>query len=124
MKKIIAVAIVLILAAAISWMFLCNGIGRYKSMALANQNSKNISQLKAGMTKKEVLKIMGPPNKIEVYSLGGRIFEFMLYRTEGFASLFKDKEANYTAVALDSLSGVVLSLDRKFYNDILNSRHK
>jgi len=124
MKKVILALVVFILAAIVSWIFLCNGIGRYKSMVLANQNSKNIGKLKAGMTKKEILKIMGPPNKIEVYSLGSRVFEFMLYRTNGFANLFKDKEANYTAVALDSSSGIVLSLDRKFYNDVLNSRHK
>ena len=67
---------------------------------------------------------MGPPNKIEVYAVGGRIFEFLLYRTGSFDILVKDKNTNFTPVAIDSSSGLVLSLDRKFYEQILNSENK
>jgi hypothetical protein len=124
MKKIMLAFTVLFLAAAVSWLFLFNGIGHYKSMVLAKQNNSSIIKLKSGISKKEVLRIMGPPNKIEVYAVGSRIFEFLLYRTGSFDILVKDKNANFTPVAIDSSSGLVLSLDRKFYEDIVSSQHK
>jgi hypothetical protein len=124
MKKVTLALIVVFLAAAVSWLFLFNGIGHYKSMVLAKQNSSSIAKLKSGITKKEVLRIMGPPNKIEVYAVGSRIFEFLLYRTGSFDILVKDKNTNFTPVAIDSSSGLVLSLDRKFYEQILNSGRK
>lgn len=124
MKKIILAFIIIVLAAGLCWAYMYNGIGRYKSMVIAQQNNRNISKLKTGMTKTEVLKIMGPPNKIEVFALGTRVFEFLLYRTGSFEILFQDKDANFTPVALDSSSGVVLSLDRQFYNDVFSSRSK
>lgn len=124
MKKIIAALIVFLLAAVVSWLFLCNGVGHYKSMVLAKQNSSNITKLKAGVTKKDILKIMGRPDKIEVYTADNRVLEFLLYRTKGFDVLVKDKSVNFTPVAIDSASGLVLSLDRKFYENVLNSRHK
>ena len=124
MKKIIVALIIFLLAAVISWLFLCNGIGHYKSMVLAKQNSSNIAKLKSGIIKKDVLKIMGRPDRIEVYTVDNRVFEFLLYRTGSFDVLVKDKSTNFTPVAIDSSSGLVLSLDRKFYKHVLDSRHK
>ena len=122
MKKIMLALVVLFLAAAVSWLFLCNGVGHYNSMVLAKQNSANILKLKLGMTKQDALKIMGPPNKIEVYVVRSQVFEFLLYRTRGFDVLIKDKSANFTPVAIDSSSGTLLSVDKKFYKQILGSR--
>ncbi|MFA5156772.1 MAG: hypothetical protein WC532_05205 [Candidatus Omnitrophota bacterium] len=115
MKKAVIALIVLVVAAAFTWLFLYNGIGRYKSMVFATNNSKNAEKLKAGMVKSEVLTIMGPPNKVEIYSVNGQILEFLLYRTKAFDFFFKDKEANFLPVAVDNTSGRVLSLDRSFY---------
>ena len=124
MKKIILALVIVAVAAVGTWFYLYNGFGCVQSKFLAKQNNKNIAKLRPGMTKAEVLKLMGPPNKIEVYSIGSRIFEFLLYRTTGFCAIFKDKDANFLPVAVESQSGVVLSLDRKFYREVMDSRNK
>jgi len=67
------------------------------------------------MNKSDVLRIMGPPNKVEVYYINGQVLEFLFYRTIAFDFFFKDKDANFLPVAVDNSSGRVLSLERKFY---------
>jgi len=48
----------------------------------AARNRSNLAKLNLGMTKDEVVNLMGRPSKTEVYGIQGRNLEFWHYRTE------------------------------------------
>jgi len=124
MKRVFILLIIVLIVGALSWFFMRNGIGKVESVVIAQKNNQNISKLSIGMAKKDVLAVMGRPQKIEVYSLEGRIFEFLIYRTQGFKLYLNDPESNFTPVGIDSYSGSVLSWDKKFYDQIVEKSRK
>ena len=124
MKRVVILLIIVLIVGGLSWFFMRNGIGKVESVVAAQKNNQNISKLTVGMVKKDVLAIMGKPQKIEVYSVEGRIFEFLIYRTQGFKLYINDPESNFTPVGIDSYSGTVLSWDKKFYDQIIEKSRK
>jgi len=124
MKRVIILLVIVLIVGSLCWFFMRNGIGRVESVVAAQKNSQNISKLTIGMAKKDVLAIMGPPQKIEVYSVESRIFEFLIYRTQGFKLYINDPESNFTPVGIDSSSGTVLSWDKQFYDQIIEKSRK
>ena len=48
----------------------------------AVRNRSNLAKLNPGMTKNEVVNLMGRPSKTEAYEIQGKILEFWHYRTE------------------------------------------
>jgi len=48
----------------------------------AARNRSNLAKLNLGMTKDEVVNLMGRPSKTEAYEIQGRNLEFWHYRTE------------------------------------------
>jgi hypothetical protein len=48
----------------------------------AARNRSNLGKLNLGMTKNEVVSLMGRPSKTEVYEIQGKNLEFWHYRTE------------------------------------------
>lgn len=119
MRRIVILFLIVLAIGSACWFFMRNGVSKVESVVIAQKNNQNLSKLKIGMTKKDVLALMGKPQKIEVYSLGGRIFEFLVYRTQGFKLYLNDPENNFTPVAIDTNSATVLSWDKKFYDQVI-----
>jgi len=124
MKRIVILLIIVLVIGGACWFFMRNGIGKVESLVAAQKNNQNLSKLSIGMAKKDVLAVMGKPQKIEVYSVEGRIFEFLIYRTQGFKLYINDPESNFTPVGIDSYSATVLSWDKKFYDQIIEKSRK
>ncbi|MDD2689442.1 MAG: outer membrane protein assembly factor BamE [Candidatus Omnitrophica bacterium] len=85
------------------------------SLIPAKSNKHDISKLKSGMSKQEVLGIMGTPAKTEVRLLGNRVIEFLFYKTK--SNIFSAKDTDLLPVAIDQ-SGIVISIDKKFYEQL------
>ena len=85
-------------------------------------NKDNSDKLKSGMSKNEVLGIMGVPYKTEVYLLGNRAIEFLFYKKR--LNIFSINNNDFLPVAIDSQSGVVISIEKKFYEQLMNETFK
>jgi uncharacterized protein (UPF0333 family) len=118
MKKTILLLLGIFLIVGIIGFFLKNNIGKFESVGIAKKNSENLIKVKIGMSKQEVLGVMGRPSKVEAYSWNNQIIEFLLYRTKGFDFYLKDKEDNFTPIAIDNQSSKVINWDRKFYKEV------
>lgn len=118
MRRIILIALAVLIVGTGIWLFLCNGLARLQTMKIAKENSRRISELRVGMSKKDVLNIMGKPYKTEVYSVNKWVIEFMFYRTHEIGVWFSDSKDNFFPVAIDTLHEKVLGLGKGFYNKI------
>lgn len=118
MKKFILLLLGIFLIVGALGFFLKNNIGRFESVGIAKKNSENLIKVKIGMSKQEVLAVMGKPSKVEAYSWNNQIIEFLIYRTKGFDFYLKDKEDNFTPIALDNQSSKVINWDKKFYKEV------
>ena len=118
MKKIILILLAIFVIIGLCWVFLWNGLSRYESFGIAKSNNENIAKLKIGMSKNIVLQIMGVPQKVEAYSLGNQVVEFIFYRTKGSDLFIGDKEDNFLPIAIDNQSGMVINWGMKYYRDV------
>jgi len=84
----------------------------------AEKNRSNMLRLKIGMSKEQVLTLMGDPYKTESYQVEGKSMEFWLYLTEGRDIYDRRlRDSNFTPLAFenDTLSG----WGRNFYDNAL-----
>ena len=75
-------------------------------------------ELNIGMTKTEVIQVMGEPRKTEAYSMEGQNTEFWLYLTEG--TIIGDGrmgDKNFTPLAFEN--GILIGWGRNFYDQAL-----
>jgi len=83
----------------------------------AETNNANMAKLKLGMSEDEVLRIMGPPDKTEAYTIGGEPWLFWLYITEGKDIGTREwGDRNYTPVGVRS--GKLSGWGRNFYQQV------
>lgn len=118
MKRAIFILLAIFLIVGAIGFFLRNNIGKFESVGIAKKNNENLIKIKIGMSKQETLSFMGKPSKVEAYSWNNQIIEFLIYRTKGFDFYLKDKEDNFTPIALDHQSSKVINWDRKFYKEV------
>lgn len=89
----------------------------------AEINRKAMFNLNIGMTKDNVLNIMGQPRKSEVYSKNGKSIEFWLYMTEGVTTDDRRlRDSNFTPIAFEN--GRVTGWGRNFYDETIKYEHK
>lgn len=126
MRKVILILLVILIAGLAVWYFMFNGMTKFESFGIARKNSENISKLKLGMNKSEVLQIMGKPYKAEAFSFGKdkRVVEFLFYRTKGLDVFFMDGDQNFTPLAIDNENAILINWDWKFYNEVTQDKLK
>ncbi len=111
-------ALGLLLVVCVLGLFLLRFKKEFISLITVKSNKRDISKLKSGMSKNEVLGIMGTPYKIEVRLLGNRAIEFLFYKKR--FNIFSINNNDFLPVAIDSQSGVVISIEKKFYEQLMN----
>ena len=85
------------------------------------ENRANMFSLKIGMSKTEVISLMGQPFKNEAYETKtGSIMEYLMYRTDADvdSSGWSDKEMTPLCLIDDKLKG----WGRNFYDDTIKIR--
>lgn len=87
-----------------------------------NGNKVNLAKLSLGMTKSQVLEIMGLAGKIEAYQTKtGGSMEFLIYRTVFTNKNDRDTSDKYwTPICL--IDGKVVGWGRNFYDDTIKIR--
>jgi len=116
MKKIVSVFFITALLVG------CAG-GTFRTGLEAETNRKAMLGLNIGMTKTEVIQVMGEPRKTEAYSMEGQNTEFWLYLTEGTTiadTSMGDK--NFTPLAFEN--EILIGWGRNFYDQALKYEHK
>jgi hypothetical protein len=91
-------------------------------------NNANISSLSVGMTKTQVLKIMGPVGKSEAYETKtNSVLEFLFYRTEAANPDFAGRgefgtvtDRHWTPICF--IDGKLKGWGRNFYDDTIKIR--
>lgn len=92
------ITIVLILTI---FLFSCAGSGPFR----ASPTRKNLDKLEVGMTKSEILNIMGSPYQREVFpGQDGQLVEVLLYQTEFVGTLISPSDVDLTTVVLKNNS--------------------
>ncbi len=90
----------------------------YRTGIEAQQNRAGLLKLNVGLTKEQVLGVMGSPYKTEMYMVDGKPTEFWLYLTEG-RSINDSRltDANFTPLAFEN--GVLKGWGRNYYDNTL-----
>jgi|SRR3989344_2085449 len=84
----------------------------------AQQNRASLLKLNVGLTKDQVLGVMGPPYKTEMYVIDGKPTEFWLYLTEGKSIHdLRVTDAHLTPLAFEN--GVLKGWGRNYYDTTL-----
>jgi hypothetical protein len=86
----------------------CGAVVDGANLYTSSTNRGGLNQLAVGMTKEEVIAIMGTPHKREAI---GR-HEFLLYRTETYG----DGDRSFTPVVI--VDGRLTGWGRNFYDDV------
>ena len=103
------------------------GCGTASIRGIVKNNNANMARLNVGMTKAQVLEVMGPVGKTEAYETKtGGTLEFLMYRTkvahadsDGWdEELATDK--HWTPVCI--IDGKVKGWGRNFYDDTIKIR--
>ncbi len=102
------------------WILLWNTIASVESNSVARENRKGIALLSIAMPKSQVLELMGKPQKIEAYSLGGRTIEFLFYRVKGFNNYLQDCLQNFAPLAIENSNGLLLAWEPVFYEKVVD----
>jgi len=83
----------------------------------ADVNNANMAKLSVGMTKVQVLEIMGPAAKTEAYETkSGGILEFLMYANRYYPS----RDSEWTPICL--IDGKVKGWGRNFFDDTIKIR--
>ena len=80
-RKLISILIISIISLSFLFVVGCAG-SPIRRGGEAARNRSNLAKLNLGMTKDEVVHLMGRPSKTEVYEIQGKNLEFWHYRTE------------------------------------------
>ena len=87
------------------------------------RNNRNMTKLTVGMTKDQVLEVMGPAGKVEAYTTkSGGVIEFLMYRTlVDAASRFEViQDRHWTPICI--VDGKVEGWGQNFYDDTIKIR--
>lgn len=86
--------------------------------AEAKSNRSRLVNLKIGMTKEEVVNLMGEPSKAESYEIQGKYLEFLLYLTEyEWSAPYGTGNPEYTPLVFED--GVLKGWERNYYDHLL-----
>ena len=84
----------------------------------ADKNRSNLLKLKIGMSKEEVLTLMGDPYKTESYQAENKSLEFWLYLTEGKSVYDRTlRDSNFTPLAFEN--NTLTGWGRNYYDNTL-----
>ena len=120
MKKMIAVMMVLLGLLILSSMIGCaDGIMRRGKEAA--RNLSRLNELKIGMTKNEVVTLMGQPSKTEAYEIQGKNLEFWLYLTK-YERPYSAPNPEYTPLAFEG--DILIGWGMDYYDQALKSKMK
>lgn len=88
----------------------------------AHSNRSKLVNLKIGMTKNEVINLMGKPSKSEAYEIQGKNFEFWLYLTEYEWLEYSTRRPEYTPLAFEE--GFLKGWGRNYYDQALRIKQE
>lgn len=88
----------------------------------AHSNRSKLVNLKIGMTKNEVINLMGKPSKTEAYEIQGKNFEFWLYLTEYEWLEYSTPRPEYTPLAFEG--GFLKGWGRNYYDQALRIKQE
>jgi len=89
----------------------------------AHSNRSKLVDLKIGMTKNEVINLMGQPSKTEAYEIQRKSLEFWLYLTEyEWLGLDSRPKPEYTPLAFEG--GVLKGWGRNYYDQTLRIKQE
>ena len=84
----------------------------------AEKNRSNMLKLKIGMSREQVLTLMGDPYKTESYHVEGKSLEFWLYLTEGKNIYDRTlRDSNFTPLAFED--NTLTGWGRNYYDNAL-----
>jgi hypothetical protein len=84
----------------------------------AEKNRSNMLKLKIGMSREQVLTLMGDPYKTESYHVEGKSLEFWLYFTEGKNIYDRTlRDSNFTPLAFED--NTLTGWGRNYYDNAL-----
>lgn len=107
-----------ILALALSVLLVACAGSPYRTGIEAKENRGNLLKLNVGMTKDQVLVVMGQPYKTEMYVTDGKPVEFWLYLTEGKSIHdLRITDSNFTPLAFEN--GILKGWGRNYYDNAL-----
>ncbi len=91
----------------------------FRTQIEAEQNRANLIKINLGMTKDQVLLVMGQPYKTEMYMVNDTPLEFWLYLTEG-KSIQDPRllDSNFTPLAFEK--GILKGWGRNYYDNALH----
>lgn len=101
----------------------CVGSQAWRAMKLqnsssdANENKRNLLNLRIGMEAKEVVEIMGTPDKRESYQDDGDIVDFIFYRTEMWNDNYNSDDRQFTPLCLRNYK--LTGWGRNFYTKVM-----
>lgn len=85
----------------------------------AEKNRSNLLKLKIGMSRDQVLALMGNPYKTESYQVEGKALEFWLYLTEGKNIYDRTLgDSNFTPIAFED--NILTGWGRNYYDNALH----
>jgi len=90
------------------------------------KNNSNLFNLTIGMTKSEVIGVMGQPSKTEAYEIQGENLEFWFYPT-GYRDtivtiIYYDYSIEYTPLAFEK--GILKGWGRNYYDQALRIKQE
>lgn len=88
----------------------------------AAKNRSNLVNLKIGMTKNQVIELMGAPSKTEAYEIQGKNLEFWLYLTEYTWTQFTGAKMDYTPLAFKG--DILKGWGRNYYDQALRIKQE
>jgi uncharacterized protein YxeA len=103
MKKILNyVLYILMVCIFVQSLVSCGVVIIAASASEASSNRKNMQDIKIGMEKAQVIKIMGNPHKIEAYPIEGKQISVLFYVTEGRRPFLGLDDSNFTPLILEN----------------------
>ena len=117
-KKLITTSIIFLIIISLIG---CAG-SPVKRRGEAHSNRSKLINLKIGMTKNEVVNLMGRPSKTEAYEIQGKSLEFWLYLTEYEWLEYSTPKPEYTPLAFEG--GVLKGWGRNYYDQALRIKQE
>ena len=106
------------------WLIAVVAVGCSSIEMRVDKNNANMANLSIGMTKAQVIEVMGPAGKTEGYATkSGGFMEFLFYRSAVYWKQFESGpmgDKHWTPVCL--IDGKVKGWGRNFYDDTIKIR--
>jgi len=121
MKNIISIFVLLLTAITQTGCIVAGGVldlaltDKPRLGRKAKLNNENLTKLKLGMSKDEMLKIMGTPRSSEVYQIKGKKIELLSYLTKKTAFEDHINQRHLTPIALQE--GKVVGWGRSYFDN-------